>query len=204
MKPVNTSTVDNGWELAWTHSESRTNRRETQNNLDNQNTLSHWYKCSWYYWYKLTLSCLRTLSIKNDQQFSLVSCMPAPFTSLRIPLMTFSSSSSANNSGISPEASKSLITTRNLSSGTWASVRRNTVPTPFRPALMYSWAKSAYMSDPGKWQLQQIYFWVKVLLYLEVSNGVSFPQLNLEHLQSTDIGSQTSQALFTTATHSNK
>ena len=83
--------------------------------------------------------------MKKDQQFSLVSCKPAPFTSLRIPLMTFSSSSSANNSGISPEASRSLITTRNFSSGTWASVRRNTVPTPFRPALMYNWARSAYM-----------------------------------------------------------
>ena len=92
---------------------------------------------------QLTLSCLRTLSMKNDQQFSLVSCIPAPLTSLRIPLTTFWTSSSANNSGISPEANRSLITTRNFSSGTWASVRRNTVPTPFRPALMYSWARSA-------------------------------------------------------------
>lgn len=85
--------------------------------------------------------------MKNDQQFSLVSWIPAPLTSLRTPLMTFSRSSSANRSGISPEASKSLITTRNFSSGTWASVRRNTVPTPFRPALIYNWARSAYVRE---------------------------------------------------------
>jgi len=44
---------------------------------------------------------------------------------------------------LSPEASRSLIRTRNFSSGTWASVRRKTVPTFLRPALMYNWASSA-------------------------------------------------------------
>ena len=37
-----------------------------------------------------TLSCLLTLSMKNFQQFSLVSCSPAPFTSLRTIVTTFS------------------------------------------------------------------------------------------------------------------
>ena len=67
----------------------------------------------------LTLSWRRTRSMKKDQQFSLVSCSPDPFTSFLTPLMTVSSSSSWNRSGISPEASRSLINTRNFSSGTW-------------------------------------------------------------------------------------
>lgn len=33
MKPVNTGTVDYGWELTGTHSQRGTNRRETENNL---------------------------------------------------------------------------------------------------------------------------------------------------------------------------
>ena len=37
-----------------------------------------------------TLSCLLTLSMKNFQQFSLVSCSPAPFTSLRTIVTMFS------------------------------------------------------------------------------------------------------------------
>ena len=37
--------------------------------------------------YICTFSCLRTLSIKKDQQFSRVSCWPADFTSFLIPLM---------------------------------------------------------------------------------------------------------------------
>lgn len=49
-----------------------------------------------------TLSCLRTRSMKNFQQFSLVSISPEPRTSdLTLP-MTFSTSSSGNRSGISP------------------------------------------------------------------------------------------------------
>ena len=83
-----------------------------------------------------TFSCLRTLSIKNDQQFSLVSCKPALFTSFLTPLMMLSYSSPAKRSGISPEANRSLINTRNFSSGTWASVRRNTVPIFLSPALI--------------------------------------------------------------------
>jgi hypothetical protein len=39
---------------------------------------------------------------------------------------------------------------------------------------------------------------------LQVSNGVSFSQLYLEDLQSADVGSQTGQALLTTATHADK
>ena len=47
----------------------------------------------------LTFSCLRTLSMKKLQQFSLVSCMPALFTSLRIPPIMFSSSSPGGAEG---------------------------------------------------------------------------------------------------------
>lgn len=83
-----------------------------------------------------TLSWRRTRSMKKDQQFSRVSIIPAPLTSFLIPFITFSNSSSANRSGISPDASRSLINTRNFSSGTCASVRRNTVPMFLRPALM--------------------------------------------------------------------
>lgn len=49
----------------------------------------------------------------------------------------------ANRSAISPEAKRSLMSTKKPSSGTCASVSRNTVPMFFRPALMYSWARSA-------------------------------------------------------------
>ena len=100
--------------------------------------------------HKTTFSWRRTRSMKNDQQFSRVSMIPAPFTSFLTPLITFSSSSSANSSGISPEASRSLMSTRNFSSGTCASVSRKTVPMFFRPALMYSWARSACMNNAVK------------------------------------------------------
>lgn len=65
-----------------------------------------------------TFSCLLTLSMKNFQQFSLVSCIPAPLTSFLTIVTTFSTSSSLKRSGISPDASKLLIKTRNLSSAT--------------------------------------------------------------------------------------
>lgn len=54
----------------------------------------------------------------------------------------FSTSSSGKRSGISPEARRSLISTRNFSSGTWASVMRNTVPRFFSPARTYRFARS--------------------------------------------------------------
>ena len=57
--------------------------------------------------------------MKNFQQFSLVSCIPAPLTSFLTIVTTFSTSSSLKRSGISPEANKLLIRTRNLSSATW-------------------------------------------------------------------------------------
>ena len=84
---------------------------------------------------RTTLSCFLTLSMKNFQQFSRVSGMPAPFTSfLTIPMM-FSISSSVNRSGISPEASRLLIKTKNFSSATWASLIRNAVGRFFRPVF---------------------------------------------------------------------
>lgn len=50
----------------------------------------------------LTFSCSRTRAKKNFQQFSLESTMPRPWTSLRIPEIILSTSSSLNRSGISP------------------------------------------------------------------------------------------------------
>ena len=41
----------------------------------------------------LAFSCLRTLSMKKDQQFSRVSCWPVALTSFLNPLMMVSSSS---------------------------------------------------------------------------------------------------------------
>lgn len=49
-----------------------------------------------------TLSCLRTRSMKNFQQFSLVSIRPWPRTSFLKEPMMFSTSSSGKRSGISP------------------------------------------------------------------------------------------------------
>lgn len=63
-------------------------------------------------------------------------------TSAAIELMILSTSSSANSSGISPEASMSLMSTRNLSSATCESVIRNIMLTFFRPDFRYKPAKS--------------------------------------------------------------
>ena len=82
--------------------------------------------------------------MKNIQQFSLVSWSPAPFTSFLMPEMIFSTSSSAKSPGISPEARRSLISTRKLSSGTCASVKRNTVPMFFKPAFWHKFARSSW------------------------------------------------------------
>ncbi len=67
--------------------------------------LSHrlWeYKCFMNHSCSHTLSCLRTRSMKNFQQFSLVSIRPWPRTSFLKELMMFSTSSSGKRSGISP------------------------------------------------------------------------------------------------------
>ena len=40
--------------------------------------------------------------------------------------------------------------------------------------------------------------------YLQVSNAVALPQLDLEHLQPTDICSQPGEGLLATATHTNQ
>lgn len=75
--------------------------------------------------------------MKNFQQASRVSFMPSDFTCGRMDVMMFSTSSSANSPGISPEASRSLISTRNCSSATWESVIRNTEGTFFTADLTY-------------------------------------------------------------------
>lgn len=86
--------------------------------------------------------------MKNFQQFSLVSRRPAPFTSLRTPEMMFSTSSSGKRSGISPDASMSLISTRKFSLATCASVIRNMIPTFFKPAFRYNPANSVCVNNP--------------------------------------------------------
>ena len=95
---------------------------------------------------RITFNCFLTLSIKNFQQFSLVSCNPAPLTSFLTIVTIFSTSSSPNRSGISPEANKLLINTRNFSSATCASVIRKTVPKFFKPAFWYKFARSCFKS----------------------------------------------------------
>lgn len=69
---------------------------QTQTNKEHKQHFV-WHLCDCF-----TLSCLRTRSMKNFQQFSLVSISPEPRTSgLTLPMM-FSNSSSGNRSGISP------------------------------------------------------------------------------------------------------
>lgn len=97
-----------------------------------------------------TLSCLRTFSMKNFQHASRVSVIPRDFTCGRMEEMIFSRSSSPNKPGISPEASKSLISTRNCSSATWESVIRNTEGTFFTADLMY-WAARSSWIEQGQW-----------------------------------------------------
>lgn len=99
-----------------------------------------WYLCCIVFTFKFR----RTRSMKNIQQFSLVSWSPAPFTSFLMPEMIFSTSSSAKSPGISPEANRSLISTRKLSSGTCASVNKNTVPMFFKPAFWHKFARSSW------------------------------------------------------------
>ena len=65
-----------------------------------------------------TFNCFLTLSMKNFQQFSLVSGIPAPLTSFLTWPTILSISSSVNRSGISPDARRLLIRTRKCSSAT--------------------------------------------------------------------------------------
>lgn len=65
-------------------------------------------------------------------------------TSGVIALIILSTSSSAKSSGISPEASMSLMSTRNLSSATCESVIKNMMLTFFRPAFRYKPARSLW------------------------------------------------------------
>ena len=73
---------------------------------------------------RITLSCFLTLSMKNFQQFSLVSCSPAPLTSFLTILTIFSHSSSLKRSGISPEARRLFIKTKNRSSATYVNQKK--------------------------------------------------------------------------------
>lgn len=84
-----------GITFPWTISGEKTRQNETQALLS-----------STIFSQRFTLSCLRTRSMKNLQQFSLISINPDARTSgLTLPMM-FSTSSSGNRSGISPWMSK--------------------------------------------------------------------------------------------------
>lgn len=65
-------------------------------------------------------------------------------TSGLILLIIFVISSSENKSGISPQAKKSLIGTKNFSSNIWASVIKNTVLMAFNPVFKYRLANTFY------------------------------------------------------------
>jgi len=95
---------------------------------------------------RTTFNFRRTFSMKNFQQFSRESSWPVALTSFRTPLMTSSIWSSGKRPGISPDASKSLIKTRNSSWGTWASVMRNMTGWFLTPALMYCAPRSTFKS----------------------------------------------------------
>lgn len=85
----------------WGHSFRTTFRCKMPVKEERQTLLSSWAVSQ-----RLTLSCLRTRSMKNFQQFSLISVNPDARTSdLTLPMM-FSTSSSGNRSGISPWMSK--------------------------------------------------------------------------------------------------
>jgi len=80
------------------------------------------------------------------QQFSLVSGFPSPFTFGLAALIWSSFSSDVYNSAISPDASKSLMYTKNLSFVIYASVNKKSIPSSLIPVLKYKVYKSALKS----------------------------------------------------------
>lgn len=104
-------------------------------------------------------------------------------TSFRTLLMIFSTSSSGNRSVISPEDNISLMRTRKLSSGTWASVSRNTIPTFLRPAFRYKLDSSIYQLRIYWGFLILIFKVYEILSYFQIHNSISLSQLNLCNFQ---------------------
>ena len=94
---------------------------------------------------RLSLTCW----MKWAQQLSAVSTWPLAFTAPRMALQISSLSSWGNRSGMSPEASRSLMNTRNSSLVICASVKRNVTPSPFTPAFLYIfWRSSLKLLTP--------------------------------------------------------
>mmetsp|Transcript_146757 Transcript_146757/g.471077 ORF Transcript_146757/g.471077 Transcript_146757/m.471077 type:complete len:203 (-) Transcript_146757:7572-8180(-) len=89
---------------------------------------------------------LRIRPMKYIHKFSGVSWMPAPLQPLRTPLRMASFSSLAYRSAMSPEAKRSLMKTRNFSLVIWPSVKRNSTPSSFTPALLYMACRSVLRS----------------------------------------------------------
>mmetsp|Transcript_47093 Transcript_47093/g.87783 ORF Transcript_47093/g.87783 Transcript_47093/m.87783 type:complete len:248 (-) Transcript_47093:2544-3287(-) len=87
---------------------------------------------------------VRDLLMKKSQQFSRVSSRPAPFTSPRMALMISSLSSMGNRSGTSPDASRSLMNTRNFSSVICESVNSHMTPSPLSPERLNIFCKSSF------------------------------------------------------------
>ena len=92
---------------------------------------------------KTTCRFFLTFEMKWSQQLSRVSARPRLLTSPRMLLMMSSLSSAGKRSGMSPEASRSLMNTRNFSLMTWLSVMRNTMPSSLRPARLYIFCRSS-------------------------------------------------------------
>lgn len=186
------------------------------------------------------MSCLRIRSMKKFQQFSRVSSKPSALNSTRIEVMIISTSSSLKRSGISPtnthwellsgfkgrrkcerslqclpDASMSLIRTRNLSSGIWASVCRKTVPMFFTPTFMYNAAISLYKErnkDKSRTTFHNLIKlqtkrdnWKAVwVCYPQVADAITLPQCDLKYFQDAEKSSQPTETLFPTPTDSNQ
>ncbi len=114
----------------------------------------------------------------------------------------------------------SLISTRNLSSGIWASVCRKTVPIFFTPTFMYSAAISLYKERRKGWKKEgklfkifhiklqikrdnwnAVHVWV---YYPQVTYAITLSQCDLKYFQDAEKSSQPTQTLFPTTTYSNQ
>ena len=89
---------------------------------------------------------LLTLPMKKFQQLSFESTIPSLLTAGLTLLTIPSTSSAAKRSAISPDESKSLRYTRNLSLVIYPSVKRNISPSSLTPAFMYMFWRSVLRS----------------------------------------------------------
>lgn len=110
-----------------------------------------------------------------------------------------------------PDASMSLIRTRNLSSGIWASVCRKTVPMFFTPTFMYNAAMSLYKERNkdrrrttfhNHIKLQTITETIEMQCYPQVADAITLPQCDLKYFQDAEKSSQPTETLFPAPTDS--